>query len=109
MAILAATTPKQADVLIKLAAEAELFHAADGTSYADFEVNGHRETWAIRSKMFKRWLGRRFYEETSKAANSEAFQSAFNVIEAKSLFEDESSRFSSASVVAVEPVPRSLR
>ena len=79
--------PKQADVLIKLAAEADLFHAADGTSYADFEVNGHRETWAIRSKMFKRWLGRRFYEETSKAANSEAFQSAFNVIEAKSLFE----------------------
>ena len=79
--------PKQADILIELAAQAELFHTADGTSYADFEVNGHRETWAIRSKMFKRWLGRRFYEETSKAANSEALQSAFNVIEAKASFE----------------------
>jgi hypothetical protein len=79
--------PKQADVLIALAAEADLFHAVDSTGYADFEVNGHRETWAIRSKMFKRWLARRFYEETSKAPNSEALQSAFNVIEAKALFE----------------------
>ena len=79
--------PKQADVLITLAAEADLFHAADSTGYADFEVNGHRETWAIRSKMFKRWLARRFYEETSKAPNSEALQSALNVIEAKALFE----------------------
>ena len=78
--------PKQADVLIALAAEADLFHAVDSTGYADFEVNGHRETWAIRSKMFKRWLARRFYEETSKAPNSEALQSALNVIEANALF-----------------------
>ena len=78
--------PKQADVLIALAAEAELFHAVDSTGYADFDVNGHRETWAIRSKMFKRWLARRFYEETSKAANCEAVQSALNVIEANALF-----------------------
>jgi hypothetical protein len=78
--------PKQADTLIELAAEAELFHTADSTGYADFEVNGHRETWAIRSKMFKRWLAHRFYKETSKAANSEALQSALNVIEANALF-----------------------
>jgi hypothetical protein len=79
--------PKQADVLIALAAEADLFHAADSTGYADFEVNGHRETWAIRSKMFKRWLARRFFEETGKAPNSEALQSALNVIEANALFQ----------------------
>ncbi len=91
--------PKQADVLIALATEADLFHAADSTGYADFEVNGHRETWAIRSKMFKRWLARRFYEETSKAPNSEALQSALNVIEAKALFEGPEHPVFTASVV----------
>ena len=78
--------PKQADVLIALAAEADLFHTADGTGYADLEINGHRETWAIRSKIFKRWLARLFYEETRKAANSDSLQSALNVIEANALF-----------------------
>jgi hypothetical protein len=79
--------PKQADVLIALATEAELFHTADSTSYADFDINGHRETWAIRSKTFKRWLARRYYQETAKAPNSEGLQSALNVIEENALFQ----------------------
>ena len=57
--------PKQADILVSLAADADLFHAADGTSYADLEINGHRESWPIRSKGFKRWLARQFFEATA--------------------------------------------
>lgn len=68
-------------------ADAGLFHAADGTSYADLEINGHRETWPIRSKGFKRWLARRFYEATDGAPSSEALQSALNVIEARAHFD----------------------
>src|SRR5262245_43422258 len=79
--------PKQADVLIALAAEADLFHVGDGTGYADVRVNGHRETWAIRSKGFKRWLVRRFYEHTGGAPSSDVMQSALNVIEAKAQFD----------------------
>lgn len=37
--------PKQADLLIELAQEVELFHAPDDTAFADLQVNGHRETW----------------------------------------------------------------
>src|SRR5262249_16612273 len=47
--------PPQAAILIDIAAAAELFHDPDGTAYADIDVNGHRETWPIRSKSFKRW------------------------------------------------------
>jgi len=36
--------PKQADLLIELAQEAELFHSPDATAFADLVVNGHRET-----------------------------------------------------------------
>jgi hypothetical protein len=79
--------PKQADMLIELAQSAELFHAADGTAFADLDINGHRETWPIRSKGFKRWLARCFYEATQGAPSSEALQSALNVIEAKAHFD----------------------
>jgi hypothetical protein len=79
--------PTQADLLIDLAQSAELFHAADGTGFADLDINGHRETWAIRGKAFRRWLARRFFEATKGAPNSEALQSALNVIEAKAHFD----------------------
>ena len=79
--------PTQADILVGLAQTAEPFHAPDGTGFADLDVNGHRETWPIRSKGFRRWLTRRFYEETGGAPSSEALQSALNVIEAKAHFD----------------------
>ncbi len=40
--------PTQADILIDLAQNAELFHTPDGTGFADLDINGHRETWPIR-------------------------------------------------------------
>jgi hypothetical protein len=79
--------PKQADILVDLAQTAELFHTPDGTCFADVAINGHRETWPIRSKGFRRWLARRFYEETGGAPSSEGLQSALNVIEAKAHFD----------------------
>ena len=79
--------PTQADILIDLAQTAELFHAPDGTGFADLDINGHRETWPIRTKGFRRWLARRFFEETGGAPSSEALQSALNVIEAKAHFD----------------------
>ena len=79
--------PKQADLLIELAQEVELFHGPDSTAYADLQVNEHRETWPVRTKGFRRWLARRFFEATGGAPNSEALQSALNVIEAKAHFD----------------------
>jgi hypothetical protein len=77
----------QADALIEVSVAAELFHSPDGTGYADIDVNGHRETWPIRSKAFKQWLARRYFEETNGAPSSEALQSTFNVIDAKARFD----------------------
>ena len=79
--------PTQADILIDLAQAAELFHTPDGTGFADLDINGHRETWPIRAKGFRRWLARRFFEATGGAPSSEALQSALNVIEAKAHFD----------------------
>ncbi|MFQ8432892.1 hypothetical protein [Amaricoccus sp. W119] len=79
--------PTQADILIDLAGAAELFHSADGTALADILINEHRETWPVRTKGFRRWLARQFFEQTGGAPSSEALQSALNVIEAKAHFD----------------------
>jgi hypothetical protein len=78
---------KQADILVSLAADAELFHAPDNTNFADIDINGHRETWAVRRSGFRGWLTRRYYEETGGAPNSNALESALRVIEAKAQFD----------------------
>jgi hypothetical protein len=78
--------PTQADILIDLAQSAELFHTPDGTAFADLDIDGHRETWPVRTKGFRRWLARQFFEATQGAPSSEALQSALNVIEAKAHF-----------------------
>lgn len=78
--------PTQANILAELAQSAELFHAPDGTGYADLHINGHRETWPIRSLGFRRWLTRRFFEEKRGVPNSQAMQSALNLVEARAHF-----------------------
>ena len=77
----------QRDVLARLAGEADLFHAPDGTGFADIPVDGHRETWPVRSKGFRRWLIRRFYQATSGAPNAQAMQDALGLIEARAHFD----------------------
>ncbi len=79
--------PTQSDILIDLTDMDKLFHTADGTAFADLDINGHRETWLVRSKGFKEWLERQFYEATHGAPSSEALQSALNVVEAKAHFD----------------------
>ena len=105
-----ARTQTQADILLRLSQAADLFHASDGTGYADLDINGHRETWPVRSKGFTRWLARAFFDETNGAPSSEALQSALNVIEAKAHFDaDRARRSCSRRQPGRQALPRSLR
>jgi hypothetical protein len=78
---------KQADILIELASSVELFHDHDDVGYARFDVNGHKENWPIRSKGFKRWLARAYYESCQGAPSSEAMSAAMGVLEARAQFD----------------------
>jgi hypothetical protein len=78
---------KQADALLRLAAEAELFNDNEGQPFATIPVNGHHETWFLNSRTFKTWLQRRHYEEKKSAVSPQAFQAALGVLEAKARFE----------------------
>ncbi len=79
-------TQAQALLAIALAGDVTLYRSPDGTTYADVTVAGHRETWPTRSRGFRRWLQRRYYEETGGAANGDAMATAMGVIEAKAQF-----------------------
>jgi hypothetical protein len=79
----------QADRLIHIATGkgVELYHAPDGTAYADLDVGGHRETWPLKSAGFKGWLRHAYYLQTRRAPNAEAMSTAMGVIEARARFE----------------------
>jgi hypothetical protein len=65
----------------------ELFHTPVGAAYADIPLKDHRETWPIRSKRFRGWLRRGYYEATGEAASAAAIRSALDLLEARAQFD----------------------
>jgi hypothetical protein len=74
-------------MFINLALCEELFHTATGTAFADLLIDGHRETWPIRSKRFRGWLRRRYYEATGGALSGQAISSELDLLEARAQFD----------------------
>jgi len=74
-------------MLIDIAQPEELFHTAIGTAFADITVEGHRETWPIRSKRFRSFLRRCHYQATGEAASAAEIRSALDLLEAWALFD----------------------
>jgi len=78
----------QADKLIQVAAEGVfLFHDSAKDAFASIPFNGHREIWSLKSKFFRQWLIKQFYEREKKSPNSEAIRQALNTLEAKAVFD----------------------
>jgi hypothetical protein len=75
------------DVLLNIATAARLFHASDGTGFADLLIDGHRETWPLRSKRFQGWLRQQYYERTWDAPSPAALNAALNALEAQAQFD----------------------
>jgi hypothetical protein len=75
------------DVLLNVATAARLFHASDGTGFADLIIDGHRETWPLRGKRFGAWLRQQYYERTWDAPNPAALNAALNALEARAQFD----------------------
>jgi hypothetical protein len=74
-------------MLIDTALYKELFHTPAGTAFADILVDGHRETWPIRSKRFRGWLRRRYYQTSGDTAGTAEIRSALDLFEARAQFD----------------------
>ncbi len=79
--------PTQAQLLIELAADLDLFHTPDGAGYATLPIGGHVETWPLRSSALRRLLVRRFFEVHDKQPGSQALQDALLLLEAQAQFD----------------------
>jgi hypothetical protein len=75
------------DVILNVATAARLFHASDGTGFADLIIDGHRETWPLRSKRFQAWLRQQYYERTWDAPSPAALNAGLNVLAAQAQFD----------------------
>ena len=75
--------PTQATKLINIGRRAQLIHTQDGDGYAVVSIESHLETWPIRSRGFKRWLLKKFYEQEGKAPGGQAIQDAIGTLEAQ--------------------------
>lgn len=79
--------PTQAELLIKLAAEAELFHDLNRKGYATMPVGDHLETWPIKSIAFRDWLCGLFYKAHGKPPGGQGLQDALDLLAAQARFD----------------------
>ena len=77
----------QAQTLIELAEDCELFRDPDLDGFATLEVAGHFEVWPIRSATFKQFLVRAFYEIQRRPPGSQALEDALKTLEAMARFD----------------------
>ncbi len=77
----------QATTLVELAEGTVLFHDPEGTAYVTLTVNDHREHWPVRSRAFRDWLCRCFWQACRKAPSSQALTDALGVIDGQARYE----------------------
>src|SRR6202011_3271891 len=76
-----------ADMLNDMMLCEELFHTPTGVACADFITEGRRETWPIRSKRFRTWMQRCYFQATGGAASAAEIRSALDLLEARAQFD----------------------
>jgi hypothetical protein len=80
---------KQASVLIRLASNAQYFSNELEECFAAIMNAKGNQILKLKSKKFKLWLTKLFFEETSRPPSSDAMNQALNVLEMKALLEGE--------------------
>ena len=76
-----------ADMLATMGPDIGLFHSASGIAFADVLIDGHRETWPIRSQRVRSWLRRRYYDATGAALTAAIIGTALDLLETRAQFD----------------------
>lgn len=77
----------QATILVELAA-GEYFHDDARRAFVTLEINGHFETWPVRSRDFKLILNHRFYQQYEGVPGAQAVEDALRQLEARAIFDN---------------------
>jgi hypothetical protein len=74
-----------AELLIELGDKAAVFHSPDDRAYATILVDGHQETWRVRSKQFRFWLAGLYTTERRRPPPRQALADVLDLIEGNAL------------------------
>jgi hypothetical protein len=77
----------QANKILCLAEDVELFHTPDGEPFASIEVGGHFENHRVKSKNFRDYLSYQYFQTDGKSPSTQALQDAINSLSGKAKFE----------------------
>lgn len=78
----------QSDLIIRLAKECKYFKNEIDELYAAAWIDSHWEVMDLKSKRFKLYLTKLYYEETGGASRSEGMLQALKVLEMKAIFSE---------------------
>ena len=67
----------------------DLIHDEEQNAYALIEIDGHRETLALRSKQFRQWIGHLFYRETGIVASTKNVDDAITTLTGQAIYDGE--------------------
>jgi hypothetical protein len=73
--------------LLRIAERYDLFHSPDGTGYADIDVDGHRETLALRSRETKGRLEHEYLLKVMDTPPHNAVQSTISTLETRAKYQ----------------------
>jgi len=80
--------PTKAETMVALAKGfAKFFHTAEGDAYASIAVENHIENVKVRSKFFRQWLGRLYYQDAGKPVGGAAIKDAVEALEAEGRYD----------------------
>lgn len=84
--LLPSTDAKQADRIIGLTADIDLFHDPDMEPYATIPLHGHRETWSLNERGFRLVLQYRYFTRYSSAPSDQAMKEALATLSGQARF-----------------------
>lgn len=68
---------------------AELFHTPDNEAFTSVQIAETRQVWSLRSKGFRQWLSRSYFNLTQRTPGSQALADATNVLEGMAVHDGE--------------------
>jgi hypothetical protein len=78
---------RRIEVLLRLAARAKLFRAADGRLHARVPVGNRHEIYGLRSAAFRDWLIEGYFADQNEPASDWAIRRVVGVLEARARFD----------------------